>query len=314
MSNITRLFPNRRAARAVTAAIDEVESLDALDPVVQKLGDVVEKVVPTGPVRDLLHGVPTGHPLHPVLVQAPLGAWLSAGILDLLPGHRPAARALVGAGALLAAPAALAGFVDWSRLHPPQKRIGLVHAAANVAAVGLYGLSFVQRLRGHHRSGKRLAALGLAVAATGGYLGGHLAYRQASGANHAESVPYRVPSGWHPVGELASLPERTLQLGTVGDVGVLLYRDGETVRALADACSHLGGPLHDGEVVVDAEACVSCPWHQSVFSLEDGAVVHGPATSPQPVFETRVRAGVVEVRLQPITAAARAARSRAFSR
>jgi nitrite reductase/ring-hydroxylating ferredoxin subunit len=45
----------------------------------------------------------------------------------------------------------------------------------------------------------------------------------------------------------------------------------------------------------DGETCVVCPWHRSTFSLRTGEVVHGPATSPQPSFETRVVGGVVQV-------------------
>ncbi|WP_460920090.1 Rieske (2Fe-2S) protein [Pontibacter brevis] len=45
------------------------------------------------------------------------------------------------------------------------------------------------------------------------------------------------------------------------------------------------------------DCSVRCPWHDSVFSLEDGSVVHGPATEPQPKFEVRVKAGQIEVRL-----------------
>ena len=37
------------------------------------------------------------------------------------------------------------------------------------------------------------------------------------------------------------------------------------------------------------------PW--GTFSLEDGALLHGPATAPQPAYRTRVRDGKVEVRL-----------------
>jgi nitrite reductase/ring-hydroxylating ferredoxin subunit len=43
--------------------------------------------------------------------------------------------------------------------------------------------------------------------------------------------------------------------------------------------------------------CVVCPWHGSEFSLGDGAVVHGPATSPQPSFRTRVTDGQVQIAL-----------------
>ncbi|MDQ6752200.1 MAG: Rieske 2Fe-2S domain-containing protein [Actinomycetota bacterium] len=40
---------------------------------------------------------------------------------------------------------------------------------------------------------------------------------------------------------------------------------------------------------------MECPWHERVFSLETGDVVHGPATSPQPRFQTRVTDRTVEV-------------------
>jgi hypothetical protein len=39
------------------------------------------------------------------------------------------------------------------------------------------------------------------------------------------------------------------------------------------------------------------PCHGSTFSLQDGALLHGPATAPQPAYLTRVRDDKVEVRL-----------------
>jgi nitrite reductase/ring-hydroxylating ferredoxin subunit len=41
---------------------------------------------------------------------------------------------------------------------------------------------------------------------------------------------------------------------------------------------------------------VTCPLHESVFALRDGALVHGPAAYPQPAWDARARAGRVEVR------------------
>ncbi|WP_342097150.1 Rieske (2Fe-2S) protein [Rathayibacter oskolensis] len=59
------------------------------------------------------------------------------------------------------------------------------------------------------------------------------------------------------------------------------------------------GPLDEGELsdAGDDEACITCPWHASAYSLETGEVLRGPATSPQPWFETRVTEGRVEVLL-----------------
>jgi nitrite reductase/ring-hydroxylating ferredoxin subunit len=40
-----------------------------------------------------------------------------------------------------------------------------------------------------------------------------------------------------------------------------------------------------------------CPWHGSAFRVSDGAVVHGPAASGQPLLRTRIRNGRVEASL-----------------
>jgi nitrite reductase/ring-hydroxylating ferredoxin subunit len=73
----------------------------------------------------------------------------------------------------------------------------------------------------------------------------------------------------------------------------MLVRHGGTVYALSEHCSHLGGPLHEGEI---ADCTVTCPWHASVFDLRDGSLVHGPAAYPQPAWDVRARAGRLEVR------------------
>lgn len=288
-----------RAGRATGRILAAIEGDKRLDPLAQSLTKTVQKLVPAGPVRDLLHGTPLGHPAHPFLVQIPLGTWTSAAVLDLLPFGWFPATALIGVGTAAAVPAALTGSVDWSVGHLEQQRVGIVHWAANATATVFYGASLAARLTGHKKAGKRLALAGLAAVSIGGYIGGHIAYRQASGANHTEQVPHLVKDGWHDLASVDELPQRTPERRMLGEVPVLLYRDGDRVHALADSCAHLSGPLHEGDVTVDRDfgACVTCPWHGSVFALEDGAVVHGPATSPQPKFDVRVTGGRVEVSL-----------------
>ncbi|MFJ8821031.1 Rieske 2Fe-2S domain-containing protein [Streptomyces sp. NPDC102467] len=281
-----------RLLRSCVDALERVENAQALDRVVTPVQKAV-RALPLGALRDVLHGRQLGHPLHPVLVQVPMGAWISSAVLDFLPGARRPARVLVGLGTLTALPTALAGWADWAEQHEQQMRTGLVHAAANAGAVSLYGASFVVRGR-RPMLGRALGLGGLTCASVGGFIGGHLAYRQAAGANKTEPVPHLVEPGWHrlgPVGELtAGKPVRWM----LGEVPVVVVRaeDG-TIDALADRCSHLAGPLSEGEV---ADGCVTCPWHDSVFRLADGSVVRGPATAPQPCFETRVDAdGTVAV-------------------
>ena len=83
------------------------------------------------------------------------------------------------------------------------------------------------------------------------------------------------------------------RVGKAGGTDILLYRREGRIFALANRCSHRGGPLHKGRV---ADGTVRCPWHLSTFSLEDGSILQGPATAPQPCYQTRVRDGAIEVR------------------
>ena len=282
----------------IVRTLTALENAERLDPLVDRAAGVVDRVLAPRSLRDVLHGVPAGHPLHPVMVLVPTGAWISAAVLDLLPGQDRAARTLVGVGVLAVAPSALAGFADWAATHEQQKRVGLVHSAANLVATALYGASYLQRVRGRSLSAKLLGFAGLGAVSAGGFIGGHLAYRQAVGANHAEDVPHLVAPGWHEIARVDELPDRELTALEVTGQPVVAYRHGDRVEVLSDTCSHLSASLADGRVGTErGEACVTCPWHDSVFSLATGEVVHGPATSPQPRFETRVVDGTLEVRL-----------------
>ena len=132
----------------------------------------------------------------------------------------------------------------------------------------------------------------------GGYLGGHLAYRQAAGVNHAEQFPHLFPQGWQPIGALSDLPDGELSSRGVDGIDLLVVRRGRHVDVLGDTCSHLAAPLSEGSFSVEGgQGCVVCPWHESVFRLADGAVVHGPATAPIPRLETRIVDDQVEVML-----------------
>src|ERR671916_3100170 len=65
------------------------------------------------------------------------------------------------------------------------------------------------------------------------------------------------------------------------------------VCAIANACTHLGGPIDEGE---RGGNVVACPWHGSRFDLCSGEVLRGPAREPQRRFEARLREGGIEVR------------------
>ena len=278
-------------------SVTALEDATPLDRVAAPVRAAVERLLGTGAVRDALHGVWLGHPLHPVLVQVPIGAFMSAAILDVLPGEGKAADALIATGILTSGSAAASGLADWSQLHEQQQRVGVVHAAANGVALVFYGASLVARRRGNRGAGKVWSMAGLGVLSFSGFLGGHLAFRQAGGANHAEAVPHLVPSGWQDLCALDDLAgDGVPQRKVLNSVPLLVVRREDHIDVLSDRCSHLSGPLHEGTVTDDG-ACIVCPWHGSTFSLDDGSVRRGPATAPQHAFDVRVRDGRLEVRL-----------------
>jgi nitrite reductase/ring-hydroxylating ferredoxin subunit/uncharacterized membrane protein len=269
---------------------------------VRALSRAVVRALPPGSRTDLLHGVRFGQPAHPALVRLPLGCWTSAVLLDLCGGRRReaerASATLFAAGVATALPAAAAGLADWSALHQHQQRVGLVHAISQAGATLLFACSLLARAAGQRRNGMALAAGGLAAAAGGGYLGGYLAHRLGAGTSHAEPIGHLAVIGWQDLCPLAELPEGRPARRQLGYLSLLAVRTGPSVSVLSDQCSHLGGPLHQGRVVIDGEqACVICPWHCSTFRLSDGSVRRGPATARQPAFETQVSdAGLVQVR------------------
>jgi nitrite reductase/ring-hydroxylating ferredoxin subunit len=91
------------------------------------------------------------------------------------------------------------------------------------------------------------------------------------------------------------LTENTMRCVKAGEIQVLLVRRNNEIFAIAHTCSHLGGPLSEGDLLDNNS--VRCPWHGSVFSLKDGSVLEGPATEPQPKFEVRINNGQIEVRM-----------------
>ncbi|RIV38872.1 Rieske 2Fe-2S domain-containing protein [Micromonospora radicis] len=280
------------------ALLTKIEQASRLDQFGDRLQRVVQGTLRGQRVRDLLHGVWLGHPLHPAMVQVTVGSWMSAAVLDLLPGQRRAATALVAVGTASAVPAAVAGLNDWAALARDQRRVGLVHAASNTVALALYGGSLAARLSGRHNLGRTLGFLGLGAASAGAYVGGHLAYKQGAQVNVSVSDLHLISEGWHSVAEMDTLPQRELVTRKVDDVSVILYRHGDDVTVMLERCPHQSGPLGAGEVTeIDGHACVVCPWHGSTFRLNGGEVVHGPSSNDQQILPSRVVNGRLEARL-----------------
>lgn len=254
------------------------------------------------PVENALHGVWLGHALHPALVGIPLGAWTVACVLDLVEettGERHLRRGAdlaVAVGLAGAAGAAVTGLTDWKDVDGPPRRTGMAHALLNVAATGLYVASAVQRHRRNRGAGRWLAYAGFGLSLAASWLGGHLVFADRIGVEHKAAA--EPPSDFVAVAKLSDLPEGKPHRVTHQDYPLVLVRQGQRILALAEICSHLGGPLSEGTVEQD---CIRCPWHGSLFALRDGEVIESPATRPQAAFEARIHGDQVEVRLRQVS-------------
>jgi nitrite reductase/ring-hydroxylating ferredoxin subunit len=281
---------------SLLAVLDRLSEVSTFDKQLESARTVVNKVLRPQALKDLLHGTWLGHPVHPVIAMVPVGTWLSAGILDLLPQARPAATALITTGVAASLPAAMAGAADWSEQDDAVRRLGALHAVANITALGLYVGSLVARSKGNGTAGRVLAYSGLGVASASASIGGHMSYAQSSGANHSVVDARQLTTDWIDLGPLDDLPEGrpTLRTGEGQGVPVSLavVRRGARVDAFVGTCAHVGGPLSDGTVEeVRGAECLVCPWHGSAYDLDSGQPRRGPAATAQERLEVRYEAG-----------------------
>ena len=67
---------------------------------------------------------------------------------------------------------------------------------------------------------------------------------------------------------------------------IAVFNIGGTFYAIANACTHVGGPLGKGQV---EGTTVTCPWHGSQFNVTSGQVLRGPARRPVATYPVRVQ-------------------------
>ena len=276
--------------------VRRLEQAKALDGVAKPVSKAVQTAVKPRMIRNLLSGTDLGHPLHPVLTDVTIGAWTMAALLDAV-GRREdemAADLLVGTGIISAVPTALSGLNDWSDTMEGDRRVGLVHAVSNSLALSLFAASAIARAKGHRGKGRALGFAGFGAMSIGAYLGGHLSF--VKGVNVNRTAWQEGPQEWTPVIRADELTDGQHRVVDAAGVQVLLHKMDGKVYGLDATCSHMGGPLGEGTF---EHGCVTCPWHGSTFRFSDGGIQRGPASSPQPYYETRIEGGRIEVRLAP---------------
>jgi len=285
--------------------IDAITEQEWLGEIGEKLRPAVINAFKAGgktgtKIKNFLHGTWLGHPIHPVITDVPVGAWTAAAVLDgleLLGEKKYAAGsdAAIVIGLIGAAGSAVTGLTDWSGTTKKKQKIGLMHGMLNLGATALYTTSYLLRKKKKDRgTAIALSMLGYGLTGFAAYLGGHLVYGEQVGVDHTQ-ISAEYPQDFVAVLPENKLAENQMKAAKAGQIDVLLVKQNGEIFAIANTCSHLGGPLCDGELKPDCS--VVCPWHHSQFSLKDGSVISGPATEPQPKFDVRINAGQIEVKL-----------------
>jgi nitrite reductase/ring-hydroxylating ferredoxin subunit/uncharacterized membrane protein len=245
-----------------------------------------------------------GHPIHVMLIPFPLAFFVGAFVADLaglvwdwplLPG---VAGLLAAAGIVSGLVAAVPGAIDFLRTVPPAssaKTRATRHALANVGALALFAVGLL--VRGGVEATPTPASLGvwavgLALLAMGGWMGGTLVYRNQIGVDHRYAGAgkwreARVVDDARPmVARADELAVDQMKLVHVDGQRIVLARTEDGYVAFEDRCPHRGGSLAGGSMMCGT---VQCPWHGSQFQVRDGALRAGPAEDgirTYPVEET----------------------------
>src|SRR5260370_25998578 len=79
---------------------------------------------------------------------------------------------------------------------------------------------------------------------------------------------------------------------TIEGQKIALFNVEGTYHAIGDTCTHLGGPLSEGDV---QGTMVTCPWHGADFDLKTGAVLGPPAQKGVPSYKVVVEGDDIKV-------------------
>lgn len=96
--------------------------------------------------------------------------------------------------------------------------------------------------------------------------------------------------------EWSDVEEGTLYPVEIDGEPVCLAKVDNQVYAFTDNCTHISGPLNEGEF----EGCtVTCPWHGAQFDVRTGKVLRGPARQDLYTYPVKVEGESIFVGLPP---------------
>ena len=281
--------------------------IDGFANVFGAIVDGFYKIPGTGFIKNVLHGTwLLKHPLHPALTDATVGGYTAMVALDVFYLITRDATLIRAADALLVFSFAtsllsiVSGLTDWSSTYEEERRNGMLHGLIMVLATIFFLVSLWMRLnRGLDERDNAIyvGIVGWAIMTAAAFLGGEQVFGYGTQVNRQAYA--ETKSKWEKLDVAANgLEDRKPVVGkTKEGVDVFVAKLDGQIYAIANVCTHAGGPLNEGTWVGKDRCEIQCPWHASRFCVKDGHAVGGPATFDEPMFETRVSdQGFIEVK------------------
>jgi nitrite reductase/ring-hydroxylating ferredoxin subunit len=94
------------------------------------------------------------------------------------------------------------------------------------------------------------------------------------------------------VARTEDIPTGQAKLVEVDGKEIALFNVGGAFHAIDNTCTHVGGPLCEGELEGNE---VTCPWHGAMFDVTTGQVLGPPAASNVNRYNVRVDGSDIEV-------------------
>ncbi len=94
------------------------------------------------------------------------------------------------------------------------------------------------------------------------------------------------------VAKVGEIPDGGIKIVRVGDQELAIFHVAGEYHAIADVCTHDGGPLAEG--ILDGHV-IECPRHGARFDVRTGAVLSPPAVAPVPKYEVKVMGDEIQV-------------------
>lgn len=94
------------------------------------------------------------------------------------------------------------------------------------------------------------------------------------------------------VATIDEIPPGHAKLVEVNGTDIAVFNIDGAFHAIDNSCTHVGGPLCEGEV---QGAEVTCPWHGATFDITTGRVLGPPAFEAVNHYEVRVEGSDIEI-------------------